>query len=761
MQGRLYTLRVGRLAVTGVAVLLAMPLLASGLQERRVEQALGSGFPLRGTVVSDDPTHPPLRGALVVLTGDNLVSPPTHTDAEGRFEFTAPRSAAYVVTVTKAGFAAKVHRATATSPPELQIALARGAAVAGRVVDQYGDAFLTRVQVARVADEQGRTVARTERFADVDDLGEFRVGGLPAGQYEVTVDPRRPSTVTPTTPRSDRRRGPVTVRLAAGEETSISLVEEVEPTDPRGVVIGGSGTDVIEQGGAIRGRVVGPDAQRVGGAFVQLFIGGAGARHTGTAADGAFEFSGLPDGAYRIEATKVGAALAMVDRGAIVVVRQRQVVEEVTLQLRKSPAVVGTVLDRYGEPLEDLAVALLTPSRTGARRVLERVAGTRLMRTDDRGRYRLFPALPGDHYVVVSEEAQVAGGTTTGPERSLRMYYPGTASLDDALRVPVVEGRDTTEVNLAYVPMDGGRVAGTAFDAAGQPLAFPVTLVERTRAGRPTVGPRQARVGSDGTFVFLNVPPGDYVVQAVVRPGPGRAAEQGLTFVSVTGAEAPPVTVRTSRGTRVRGRVELEGDASRVQFDLFGVGVFPSDPDYDVSGIDRIGAGVENDGTFEFYVHGPMRIVSTAAPEGWWLKSATVGIVDAAEVPYTFGERGDPADLTVVFSDAVGRVAGQVTDSRGDPAPDAPVLVFPTDESQWYVDSRRLVATRTRADGQFGAMALPPGDYWIVAAPRSEAARDWRDAEALRLLARVAQRINVRERQRDQRTLRVVERLPP
>jgi hypothetical protein len=347
------------------------------------------------------------------------------------------------------------------------------------------------------------------------------------------------------------------------------------------------------------------------------------------------------------------------------------------------------------------------------------------------------------------------------------VYYPGTSLIGGAAPIRVVAGRDTAGVNIAYAPTEGARVHGYAFDAAGAPLQLPVTMVESVRSGGSLMARRTALVHDDGTFEFGNVPPGDYVVQGLVRPSPGQASEFGLAFVSVSGADVLPVTIRTSAGAPIRGRVVFEGDTSKVEPDLFAVGLDASDLDYNPIGLDLSGAGVREDGTFELRGRGPMRLASRVAPRGWWLKSAMIGAVDAAEQPYMFTGGGDPIDVVAVFSDGTAEISGRIRDDRSQPAADGVVVVFPVDRSRWSLASRYIRSIRAGAAlpddprpvdaAAFRVSSVPPGDYWIVAVDRFDSA-ERQDVDVMGMLTVFAERITVREQERAVRDLRLVRR---
>ncbi len=67
----------------------------------------------------------------------------------------------------------------------VQIRLRRGAVVSGRVVDEFGDPVLAAHVAAQIVSTGSETLT-TAATADTDDLGEYRLAGLPAGTFVVT-----------------------------------------------------------------------------------------------------------------------------------------------------------------------------------------------------------------------------------------------------------------------------------------------------------------------------------------------------------------------------------------------------------------------------------------------------------------------------------------------------------------------------------------------------------------------------------------------
>ena len=688
---------------------------------------------LRGVVAAAGENGSPLRRVRIEVVAAGVSADPVFTDDEGRFELLVPEQS-HELTFIKAGFVRQeMNRPAAAGNAALSIRLVPGAVITGRVVDQFGDAALGRVRV--------RGAAR-EVIVDTDPLGEFRAGGLPAGRYDVAVLAGFRPTAQP-----DRTLPPVTVSVSAGEE-----VVAVLPA-----MLFGLGVGAQDQGravppratdtGTIRGRVVGPSGVPAGGTGVYLAGTGTERRSFITEANGQFTFDRLAADAYALTAMKTGPSYFTEGAEARFVVRQGQLLENVTLTTSRPPLIAGIVTDPHGEPLEGITVELWQrQSGNGRALLLPLNDATTKSRTDDRGRYRLL-AGPGTYYVVATDDRATDRGTAAWGG-AVRVYYPGTSTLTDAVPVRTEWGREAPPMDMTFAARATGRIQGFALDAAGRPLNAPVTLLDSVRSGVPTPSPRIAAVGPDGAFSFADVPPGDYALQAMVAEPGGRAAEFSLTYVTLADGDTAAVTIRTTAGTTLRGRIVTENGDAPPRVRTFGLSVQNTDGDYIGLGRSMPYAVVAEDGSFELAgLHGPLRLTASAPP-GWWLKSVGIGVIDAAEHPFTFGGGTPKIDsVDAVFADTAGEVMGRVVD-KGSRVADYSVLVFSTDRHRWWAPSGYVTLARPNPpDGMFRALSMPPGDYLAVAVDRFDVSTEWLDPEILAGLASSARRLTVRERE--------------
>jgi protocatechuate 3,4-dioxygenase beta subunit len=157
---------------------------------------------IRGRVLAAD-TGQPLRKAQVrAISPDLRENRLATTDRDGLYEFTELPAGRYQLTASKGSFVQLQYGQTrpfeAGKPLEIgegqtiervDFGLPRGSLITGRVMDEFGEPA-TDVQVAALRYQfvQGRRqLVPAGRTVTTNDLGEYRVFGLPPGQYYVSA----------------------------------------------------------------------------------------------------------------------------------------------------------------------------------------------------------------------------------------------------------------------------------------------------------------------------------------------------------------------------------------------------------------------------------------------------------------------------------------------------------------------------------------------------------------------------------------------
>jgi Carboxypeptidase regulatory-like domain len=303
-----------RLARTSWFLLVALLSLADAAvaqprtRPQRVDPLTSS---IQGRVTTAD-TGAPIRGAEVRLSMDGRFSRLVTTNGEGRFEMRSLPAGEYRLIVSKAGFITlefgqrrPFETASTITLGEGQsatgnVALIRGGAIFGRVLDQYGDPSVgTRVQVLRNrAESDGRRLLPVGMADQTDDTGAFRIYGLPPGEYYVAASTglidavkRDPPVYYPGT-MSFAEAQPITLGAGAEASADFQILEVARAATVSGVVLTSSG-------GPAPGAMVNLSSNTVSatpGAQSMVML------HADAAEDGTFSIQNVPPGPYTLTA---------------------------------------------------------------------------------------------------------------------------------------------------------------------------------------------------------------------------------------------------------------------------------------------------------------------------------------------------------------------------------------------------------------------------------------------------------------------------
>lgn len=507
----------------------------AGGPQRDVAAQPGTGV-ISGKVVAAD-TGRPLKRARVVAAGGGRPHAAS-TDDQGRYRITGLAAGSYSVTATKSGFvdgAFGQRRSLRTGTPveltdgqqatSVDLKLARGGVVTGRVLDEEGEplarAVVTVLRQLYVRGEKQLTPAGADQS---DDRGQFRIFGLPPGDYYVSataggleqivrqviggrgggIDQAPESSgYAPTYfPGVTTAGDAMKLKLAASQElTGIDFQIQIVPlATVKGVVVGGGMVMLMPEDGGSFGGGRGGGGERGGlGALL-----GGGLRAVARE-DGTFSIPNVTPGKYTIIARADGGP-----GGGTRMAMQSLVVsgEEVSVTLTPAPGVQvsGTItLESSGAPL---------PSGFRGFRVVPSALGSASAVPGGRGR-------PGD----VTDKGQF-----TIPD-----VMPGTYMLRAtgprgwAMKAVYVDGRDVTDLPLEVKSENLGSInviftdkisslSGAVRDARGNGIgnvsviAFPSDPTLWMPQSRHII---TARTDATGAYRLSAVPPGDYLVAAV------------------------------------------------------------------------------------------------------------------------------------------------------------------------------------------------------------------------------------------------------
>jgi protocatechuate 3,4-dioxygenase beta subunit len=444
-------------------------------------------------------------------------------------------------------------------------------------------------------------------------------------------------------------------------------------------------------------------------------------RLTITDAQGRFELKELPAGRYTLHASKGGFVPLQYgqrrpsEAGTPLDIADRQVMDKVVIALPRGSVISGRVFDEFGEPVANAVVTAMRYGYTdGVRRLMPAAGQNSRGTTDDQGAFRLFGLPPGEY--IVSASFRGTGREITDPIDEpagyAPTYFPGTPNPGEAQRVHVDVGQEQSGINFALIATRLVRVAGTVMDSRGAPVTGGfVSLMtgDRTQVRMPFAG-NGARVDRTGAFRISNVAPGRYILQARTS---GNTREMARMDLSVGFDNIDNVVVLTRPGGTASGEVITDtGERPAIAPGSLAVAVQPASPE---PGVGAPNARVSERWTFELRnLFGPT-FLRVNAPSGWTLKQVLLDGRDVTDTPIDFSEGQSIGGIQIVLSRRVSLVAGTITDSRGQPATDATVVVFPADERLWYFRSRFIRAARPDQQGRYEIRALPAYDDYLIA----------------------------------------------
>ncbi|MFN7927089.1 MAG: carboxypeptidase regulatory-like domain-containing protein [Blastocatellia bacterium] len=510
----------------------------------------------------------PLPGITVTLeapTSENSATPrkafSTKTDSDGRYRFTgvpkgqhvvAPRAGAYVVPL--GGMMMRAGKDVTIGENEqlegVDFALTKGGVITGKVADANGRPLIQqRVNVKRVDGN-----ARPQPFFppaaaqyDTDDRGVFRLYGLAAGRYVVSVGEASndgsirigrvggylPLTYYPGT--RDEAEAKVVEVTEGGEATDIDIkVGKSEKTyDAKGRIVDGTTgaplAGVRFSHGAISER---------GSSF------GAGEERTNT--QGEFLLQGLKPGQYTVTLLPEEGSDYYSDPASFAVLTAD--VEGLEVKAYRGATISGiVVIEGTADPailqrVKDVQVSAspVSPSRSQMMMMPMFARPT----TNADGTFQLTGLRPGKTRV---------GVTPRPPLQLLRLERDG---VEIAREMELTAGESVTGVKavLGY----GGGVIHGQLDVIGGTLPpetrFIVVGSKRDGSNAPVLGPNgNIQVDSRGRFVIEGLLPGEYELQLIPVGSLGAPPPQGLRVERqqvVVGAGETRVTFTLNLGEK-------------------------------------------------------------------------------------------------------------------------------------------------------------------------------------------------------------------
>jgi protocatechuate 3,4-dioxygenase beta subunit len=530
---------------------------AQDAQPRDTTPATPATSSITGRVVTAD-SGKPVKRAQVRIFGTGRGGRSTITDDQGVYTVTALSAGSYTVTASKNGFVDAIYGQRRPLQPgtpvqltdnqragSVDLRLIRGGVITGHVLDEDGEPLMRAVvAIQRYQYLQGNRQLTPAGGDQTDDRGMYRVFGLPAGDYYVSVS----------VAGLGQFLGRGLQQLAAGiggfggpggrggRGGAFGAVDETEasgyaPTYYPGVVSAGEAGKVTvgpgqEVGGidfqiqlvpfATVGGIVG-GAENNSGITVTLAPQDTNARgplggtvmNGRTAADGSFSIPNVPPGHY-VAIARSGGRQNDQRIGVTPVVVNGQNISGLPISLQAEITMSGNItVESSGtpSPTDYSGFRVDAPEVTplpfvggpGGR-------GGANGRAAANGTFSVPNLVPGKHYVRITGQG-LTQGMTTGTQWNLKAVLAGGADVTDS-GVELKPGENVDNVTIVLTDRSTS-LTGTVRDASQTPvpaltvIAFPSDQ-QYWRAQSRWI--QAARTDQNGAYRLRGLPPGDYLL---------------------------------------------------------------------------------------------------------------------------------------------------------------------------------------------------------------------------------------------------------
>lgn len=514
----------------------------------------GTGI-IRGRVVAND-TGTPIRRAQVRINSPDIGAKTALTDAQGRYEFKELPASRFNLNVTKSGFVVMqfgqnrpfepgrpIELAEGQVLEKADVSLPRGSVLGGRVVDEFGEPVAdANVAAMRMQFANGRRrLLPAGRNATTNDLGQYRLYGLPPGEYYVSATLRSFEAMMmdmmsgPGGPTGSNQSSgyaptyyPGASTPAEAQRVSVAVGQEL------------ASVDIALQPvrlAKITGTAVGTDGKPMAGAMVMLvpslretmMFGPGGTSRTNK--DGQFTISSVTPGDYTLQVRSMGTMMTEMAGGAAMMFAVNAAGPGGPAPAAQAePEFASVPVGVSGEDISNLVVVATHGAKASGRVSFEggvKPEGASGIRISTPPADQEGGPVIGVGGAAVKENGSFEVTGLTG----FRLFRPAMLPKGWVLKSVQFDGKDVTDTGVEFKPGEDvsgvdieltnktTTISGSVTDDHGQ-AAKDYTVVVFTDDQQKWVLPMNrwmssARPDQDGRFKVTNLPAGSYYAIAV------------------------------------------------------------------------------------------------------------------------------------------------------------------------------------------------------------------------------------------------------
>lgn len=366
------------------------------------------------------------------------------------------------------------------------------------------------------------------------------------------------------------------------------------------------------------------------------------------------------------------------------------------------------------------------------------------LRTDPSGVYRIA-GLPAGEYLVRASESFLQTDASPVPDDVFKSgmfmmtYYPSATTVEEAQPVTVVEGSESTGVDIRMPDRTPRAIAGKVFGPENAPGFYARIRIER----RDELGHIDTEydvatyADVEGSWRVPGLPAGHYVL-TVFGPVKEKPQEDSAMLavapkrlnIRVADGDVIVPDIKLGWGATVSGKMTLDGKPFKASEEFFprllwvGDGAFgtrsTSDP---MSSVERYsnmgGTKITDDGSFSItsLAAGKYRFaMSSVTGKKFYLKSVTRKGVDLTQAPVRLKDDTVLEDVVVALASDFASIEGELMLSEGQSKRslhDAVLVLAPANDATKKIESE-IYSTQADVAGRFN-FTVAPGEYFLVA----------------------------------------------